>query len=139
MDSNNPVVRLCTQGMEAEQAGRSDDARALFQQAWDARSSDYEGCIAAHYLARQQANDEAAFRWNLVALQLADAAKEEEVRGFYPSLHVCMASSYQLLGDRTASLAHLTEAAQRIDVLPDNPYKDAVRTGISNVRDRLDT
>jgi hypothetical protein len=111
---------------------------ALFQQAWDTRSTDYEGCVAAHYLARQQADDEAAFRWNLVALRLADATEDTQVRGFYPSLHVCMASSYQLLGDRTAALAHLTEAEQRIDVLPDTPYRDLVRQGISNVRDRLD-
>lgn len=127
--------------MEAEQAGRPDDARALFQQAWDARSSDYEGCVAAHYLARQQTDDEAALRWNLVALRLAAAAEQDdndEVRGFYPSLHLNMASSYQLLGDHTASLAHLTEAVERIDVLPDNPYKDMVRNGINNVRDRLD-
>ena len=138
MDPNNPVVRLCAQGMEAEQSGRPDDARALFQQAWDTRSSDHEGCIAAHYLARQQADDEATFRWNLVALRLADAIEEPQVQEFYPSLHVCMASSYQLLGDRTASLAHLNEAEQRIDVLRDSPYKDLIRQGISNVRDRLD-
>jgi hypothetical protein len=127
--------------MEAEQEGRPDDARALFQQAWDAQTSDYEGCIAAHYLARQQADHEAAFRWNLRALRLAAAAENDgndAVRGFYPSLHLNMASSYQLLDDRTASLAHLTAAAERIDVLPDNPYKDMVRRGISNVRDRLD-
>lgn len=139
MDPNNPVVRLCAQGMEAEQSGRPDDARALFQQAWDSRSNDYEGCIAAHYLARQQADDQAAFRWNLIALRLADAVDEAQVRGFYPSLHLCMASSYQLLGDRTASLAHLSEAEQRVDVLPENPYKDVVRAGISDVRDRLGT
>jgi hypothetical protein len=141
MDPDNPIVRLCMRGMEAEQEGRPDDARALFQQAWDARRNDYEGCIAAHYLARQQADDEATFRWNLRALRLAATAEndgDDAVRGFSPSLHLNMASSYQLLGDRTASLAHLSEAAQRMDVLPDNAYKDMIRNGINNVRGRLD-
>lgn len=135
------MITLCTQGMEAEQAQRPDDARALFQQAWDARTSDYEGCVAAHYLARHQPDVEASFHWNLVALRLAGTAAQdtEEVHGFYPSLHLNMASSYQVLGDRTAALAHLTEAGRLVDVLPGNPYKDIVRQGISNVADRLDS
>jgi hypothetical protein len=139
MDPDNQVVRLCMRGMEAERAQRPDDARALFEQAWEARSSDYEGCIAAHYLARQQPDDDAAFRWNLTALRLAGSAEatDDEVRGFYPSLHLNMASSYQLLGDRTAANAHLTAADRRIAAVPDGPYKDMVRTGIRNVTDRL--
>ena len=139
MDPDNPVIRLCTRGMEAEQAQRPDDARALFQQAWDARSSDYDGCIAAHYLARHQPDDHATFRWNLTALRLAASAAQtsDEVRGFLPSLHLNMASSYQLLGDPTAAVAHLTEAENLIDVLPEDPYKDVVRQGIHNVRVRL--
>jgi hypothetical protein len=58
MDPNNPVVRLCAQGMEAESDGRPQDASAL--------------------------------------------------------------------------------SVGLIDVLPDNPYKEIVRGGISNVRARLD-
>ena len=140
MDPENPVVRLCARGMEAEQAQRPDEARALFEQAWEARDNEYEGCIAAHYLARQQPDDQAAFHWNLTALRLAGTAEagDHDVGGFYPSLHLNMASSYQQLGDRTAALAHLAEAGRRIDAVPDGPYKDTVRAGIRNVRGRID-
>jgi hypothetical protein len=125
--------------MEAEQADRPDDARALFDQAWEARRNDYEGCIAAHYLARQQPDDHATFRWNLTALRLAGTAHDDDhdVGGFLSSLHLNLASSYQVLGDRTAALAHLGEAGRRLDAVPDGPYKDMIRTGISNVTDRL--
>ena len=139
MDPNNPVVRLCAQGMEAESDGRPQDASALFQRAWDARTNDYEGCIAAHYVARSQPDADATYRWNLTALTLAERTdRDDEIRGFHPSLHLNMASSYQSLGDRTAARAHLEAAVGLIDVLPDNPYKEIVRGGINNVQARLD-
>ena len=50
IDPINPVVLLCAAGMERE--GEPEEARRLFQQAWDARRNDYEAAIAAHYLAR---------------------------------------------------------------------------------------
>ena len=52
MDLNNLVVKLCAEGMQAEFAGKLDDARALFMQAWEQSQDDYEACIAAHYVAR---------------------------------------------------------------------------------------
>jgi catechol 2,3-dioxygenase-like lactoylglutathione lyase family enzyme len=54
IDPANPIVALCVRGMQAEAEHRSDDARVLFQRAWDAHSSEYEASIAAHFLARQQ-------------------------------------------------------------------------------------
>jgi hypothetical protein len=52
MDPNNPIVKLCAEGMRAEGDGRFDDARDLFMQAWSASQDDYEACVAAHYVAR---------------------------------------------------------------------------------------
>ena len=49
MDAENPVVKLCVEGMTAEGEGRMAEARALFRKAWDARSDEYEACVAAHY------------------------------------------------------------------------------------------
>lgn len=49
MNPDNTVVQLCAQGMAAETDGGAGDARRLFEQAWDAATDDYEGCVAAHY------------------------------------------------------------------------------------------
>ena len=57
MDPNNPIVLLCVNGIQAEQQGRMTDAHASYEQAWTNHSSDFEACIAAHYLARTQANE----------------------------------------------------------------------------------
>ena len=67
MDPDNPVVKLCATGMEAEFDGRLDDSRLLFLQAWQAAQDDYEACIAAHFVARRQAD----FADNLDALLAA--------------------------------------------------------------------
>jgi hypothetical protein len=36
MDADNPIVTLCAAGMTAEAEGRPGDAKALFEQAWEA-------------------------------------------------------------------------------------------------------
>jgi hypothetical protein len=99
MDPTNPVVSLCIQGTQAEFAGRPEDAAALYQQAWEIASDDFESCIAAHYVARFQKNNADTFRWNQEALRRADAVKDERVKAFYPSLYVNLGRSYELLGN----------------------------------------
>ncbi len=69
-DMDNPVMRLCADGMMAEGDGRPDDARASFEVAWAARRDDFDAAVAAHYVARH-ADDLA---WNLLALRHALAA-----------------------------------------------------------------
>lgn len=100
MDLTNPVLQLCIQGTEAEYQHRPDEARALYQQAWDSATDDYEACIAAHYVARFQDTPEETFRWNQEALNRADAVNDDRVKAFYPSLYVNMGKSYELLGNR---------------------------------------
>ena len=53
---NNPIVRLCLQGMAMEDKGNPGEAGRLFLQAWNEASNDFEKFLAAYYLARQQEN-----------------------------------------------------------------------------------
>src|SRR5215470_5632474 len=99
MDPGNPVIALCAQGMRAEGEGRDAEARALFLQAWEAATDDYEACVAAHYLARQQDTPQESLHWNRECLQRADRVGDERVRGFYPSLHLSLARAHEKLGD----------------------------------------
>jgi len=99
VDTSNPVIRLCVEGSRAEFDRRLDDARRLYQQAWDAHTDDYEACIAAHYLARFQDSAEESLRWNQIALESADKVKDERVKEFYPSLYLCLGRSHEVLGN----------------------------------------
>lgn len=64
MDTNNPVVKLCMDGMAAEAKSKFDDARQLFEQAWSISQDDYDACMAAHFLARHQDTPQAVLKWN---------------------------------------------------------------------------
>ncbi len=58
MNPNNPVIKLCLRGIQVEAAGRFEDARDLFMQAWMERKDDFDACVAAHYVARHQEEPE---------------------------------------------------------------------------------
>lgn len=99
MDPENPIVRLCVEGMRMEAEGNSEVARSHYQRAWDTAADDYEACIAAHYLARQQENDHEALHWNQEAIRRAEAADDERMESFYPSLYLNMGKSYEEAGE----------------------------------------
>ena len=112
MDLTNPILQLCLQGTEAEYQHRPDDARALYWQAWDSATDDYEACIAAHYVARFQDTPEETFHWNQEALIRANAVNDERVKAFYPSLYVNMGKSYELLGNLEEARRYYDLAAE---------------------------
>lgn len=137
MDPNNPVVKLCAEGMQAEMQGRSDDARAAFVRAWEMRGDAFEACIAAHYVARHQNTPEASHHWNAEALRQADAVGDDRVRSFYPSLYLNMGHSCELLGDLAEAMRYYALAEARLADAPDGPYGDVVRHGIAEARRRV--
>lgn len=112
MDVNNPVIKLCIAGTQAEFAGRIEDARALYRQAWDAAQDDFEACVAAHYVARHQANLQETLRWNLEALARAEAVGDARVAPFYPSLYLNLGRSYELLGEEEEARRYYDLAAE---------------------------
>lgn len=130
MDTENPVVALCADGMHAEADGRPEDARALFDQAWEAARDDYEACVAAHYVARHQDTPEERLRWNAESLTRAERVGDERVRGFYASLHLNLARDHRELGDETRAEDHYRLAAAHLDAVPPGPYRDLIRAAL---------
>jgi tetratricopeptide (TPR) repeat protein len=112
MDLNNPVIKLCAAGTQAEFAGKKDNACELYHQAWKAASDDFEACIAAHYMARCQDSPEEILRWNREALERANAVKDGRVKEFYPSLYLNMGHSYELLGNQDEAKRYFDLAAE---------------------------
>lgn len=112
MDTSNPVIQLCIEGTRAEFEHRLEDAKALYQRAWEAHTDDYEACIAAHYLARFQDSPEKSLHWNQAALKHADAVGDERVRDFYPSLYLSLGHSHEILGNRTEAQKYYNFAAE---------------------------
>lgn len=137
IDPDNPVVRLCSRGVEAEMAGRIDEARAAYEQAWSTATDDYEACIAAHYLARVQRDHVERIRWNRVAIERADAVGDERVRDFYPSLALNLGSAHEDASQPVDAAAWYGRARASLDSLPAGPYRGAVERGIANAERRV--
>ena len=112
MDITNPIIQLCIQGSRAEFEHRLEDARALYQQAWDSHRDDYEACIAAHYLARFQDSPEDILRWNELALEHAQAVKDERVDEFYASLYLNLGNAHEKLGNQDEAQKYYDLAAK---------------------------
>ena len=114
MDLDNPVIKLCLAGTQAEFEHRLDDACRLYRQAWEIATDDYDAFIAAHYVARHQANPEETLRWNQIALELAEADhadradQYDRVGEFFPSLYLALGRAHEVLG-------HQAEAQQSYD------------------------
>lgn len=98
MELDDAVIKLVLKGTQAEFQGRLDQARSLYQMAWESARDDYEACIAAHYVARHQANPHDTLRWNEEALARANAVQDERVTSFYPSLYVNLGHTHEILG-----------------------------------------
>ena len=111
MDLSNPVIQLCMEGTRAEFEHRLEDARLLYGQAWDARTDDYDACIAAHYVARFQESAEESLRWNQLALEHANVVHDEWVKDFYPSLYLNLGRSYELVGNQAEAQRYYELAA----------------------------
>ncbi len=112
MDLDNPVIKLCVEGTQAEFRGQINQARSLYQQAWEAARDSYEACIAAHYVAHLQDNIQDKFNWNKVALDQANASHDERVQEFYPSLFLNMGQSYERLGNLEEAKRYYDLAAE---------------------------
>jgi hypothetical protein len=137
MDANNPVVKLCVQGMEAEGKGDPSAAAELFHRAWDASTNDFERCIAAHYVARHQPTANQALDWNQTAMDCARRVPDDSVAEFMPSLCLNLGKSLEDLGN-TAEATRLYRCAKdTVDRLPAGGYRDIVQDGINRALQRV--
>ena len=136
-DSSNPVVALCSAGMQVD--GEPAQARALFEQAWAARTDNFDASIAAHFLARHQPTPADTLHWNEIALWHADALADDRVHALLPSLCLNLADSYLAVGRHNEAQVIADRASATVDALPDDGYAEFVRGGIMRLHQRLRT
>src|SRR5207302_352979 len=131
-----PVVVLCAAGMAIE--GEPEQARRLFQEAWDSCRDDYEASIAAHFLARHQPTPQACLEGNARAAQHAEAVTNGRTREFKASLYLNLADAYLGVGDGAAAAATLEIARGHLPALPEGGYRAFVERGIVGLQHRCD-
>jgi hypothetical protein len=135
IDPDNPVVRLCAEGMAVE--GDRATARAVFAQAWDIRRDDYDASIAAHFMARHQDSAEETLRWNALAVTHAEAIGDERANALLASLYLNLGESYRVTGDNVKAVTAVAHAQAALIHLPSGGYKDFVAGGIDRLSAEL--
>ena len=136
-DPNNIIVKLCSEGIEAEGKGEIEKAKQLYQKAWDNSTNHFEQFTAAHYMARNQEDANIELHWNLIALQHADAIKQESMNANYPSLHLNIGRSYEKLQAVIAARKHYELAESFIQYLQEDGYGKMIRSGIESALRRV--
>ena len=141
LDPDNQVVRLCVAAMQAEAENNFAEARALVEQAWAARQSDLDACIAAHYCARHQDTFERILHWNETALRYAEAVSRTAlddgttegkgaINAFYPSLYLNLGKSHEDLGDPNTARHYYQLAQEHLQLLA-GEYGEVVCRGVA--------
>ena len=136
-DPNNKVIQLCAKGMEMETAQKPDEAKALFLQAWEEASNDFEKFTAAHYVARHQSTVEDKLKWDETALSFALKINDGSMEAHYPSLYLNIAKCYEDLKDFESARKNYETALSYAGHLPDNGYGKMIKSGINNGLQRL--
>lgn len=131
IDPNNKIVQLCSEGMNAEFEGRLEESKALFNQAWESASDNFEAFIAAHYMARRQLSPEEKLKWNLESYHLANTIEGEGMKKYFPSLCLNVGKSYEDLGQIQEAIQYYQLGADYSDTLSENPYGNMIKSGIT--------
>jgi tetratricopeptide (TPR) repeat protein len=131
MDPNNPIIKLCVEGMQAEAAGKAAEARLLFIKAWEQKQNDFEACIAAHYGARHQETPQDTLTWNQIALDRATRLEGEEIDTLYPSLYLNLGKSHEDMGNLQTARKYYELADSAASTLAQNRYGNTVRDAIA--------
>ena len=137
IDPNNPIMKLCVQGMESESKGNFEEASSLFLSAWAQTADDFERCIAAHYVARHQGSFEEALVWNQRSLDYAQALDDERVNGFLPSLYLNMGKAYEDLGRLEEARRYYAMSVKVLPTLYDDRYGGIVRDAVDRALERV--
>lgn len=96
---NNNIVKLCIQGISIEEQGKPEAALALFLQAWNEATNDFEKFISAHHVARLQKNVSDKLKWLELDLQHALNINDVNVWSAFPTLYLNIAKCYEGLND----------------------------------------
>jgi len=130
-DPENPIIKLCAQGMQLEGEAKRDEASAVFHQAWEQAANDFERFTAAHYIARHQDSVANKLKWDETALQLALGLNDDGIKRALPSLYLNIAKCYEDLNDFPKARENYQNALAYTGFLHEDGYSNMVRAGIN--------
>lgn len=129
-DPENPVNKLCAEGIMLEGEGKREEAARLYYKAWETAVSNAEKFTAAHYVARVQEDAEGKLAWDHKALGFAVSLNTPESRASMASLYLNVAKGHEDLGQFAVAATHYESAREHASNLQDEGYGRMIRSGI---------
>ncbi|WCT11422.1 hypothetical protein [Mucilaginibacter jinjuensis] len=136
-DPENPINKLCAEGMMAEGEADPEKAANLFQQAWHEATEAVEKLTAAHYLARHQNNVADKLKWDEIALSFALSISGEEIKSVFPSLYLNIGKCHEDLGNFAKAFENYLSASNFTQYLPDDGFGNMLKAGINKGIERV--
>lgn len=136
-DPDNPIIKLCADGMALEGEGKRAQAAKLFEQAWQRAATDFEKFTAAHYVARHQDSVANKLKWDETALDCALRMPGDDINAALSSLYLNIAKDHEDLGDFVNARENYQLALSFADFLPDDGYGNMIRGGIKSGTERV--
>jgi tetratricopeptide (TPR) repeat protein len=136
-DPENPIVKICVEGMDMEGRGQPDNARLLFMKAWNDAETIVEKITAAHFVARHQNSVIDKLKWDETALDLAKTTDDTAIKMLFPSLHLNVGKCYEDLKDYEQAHTHYELALSFSNQLLDDGYGNMIKGGIRMGIERL--
>lgn len=126
-----------------------DEGRRRLLELWDELGPEnaYHRSVTAHYLADTEQELDQELKWDLLALEAAQALAGEPiettpyaagVQAFLPSLHLNLADDYRRLGDFDEARRHAEEGVAACHVLGLDAYSQNVRGGLVRVETQIE-
>lgn len=116
---NNPVVKLCLQGIACEEKGSAVEARRIFTEAWNQASENLDKFLSAFFLGRVQENASEKLKWFEVSSELASKINDDSVRSALPTLYQSIAKCFEEQHDFVNAKNNL-DLGRSIDITPVN-------------------
>jgi hypothetical protein len=145
--NDDPIMQRAFEGQQRLMGGDRAGARAIYGELWAeiGASGDPKHRIwVAHIMADAQEDPAEEVRWDLLALEAADALAERGdpsgvgIRTFYPSLHLNLGEGYRKLGDPARAREHLEQAETHAAGQPLDDETTGILRAIAALRDKLD-
>lgn len=136
-EADNKIIMLCAEGMNLEGQGKTEEASALFLQAWNEATTDLEKLTAAHYVARHQKTIADKLKWDQTALDLALGINDDSIKGAYPSLYLNIAKGFEDLEEHEKAKDNYLLALSFTNFLQEDGYGKMIIAGIKSGLERM--